>query len=73
MIVQYQEPGIGGEISVFSRMEHGAKGNVLEIAYFDNLSITCTLTCMYMYIVGGYSQGRRPVSKGEGGRIPPPP
>ena len=53
MTVQYQEPGIGGEISVFSRMECGAEGNVLEIAYFDTLSITCTFTRMYM--VDGYS------------------
>ena len=55
MTVQYQEPGIGGEISIFSCMECGAKGNVLEIAYFDTLSITCTFACMYM--VGSYSQG----------------
>ena len=61
MIVQYQEPGIGGEISVFSRMEGGAEGNLLEMS---KQPIACTFTCMYM--AGGYSK--------EGGeQIPPPP
>ena len=29
-------------------------GNV-QTTYSDTLSIACTFTCMYMYMVGGYS------------------
>ena len=59
MIVQYQEPGRGEVISVFSCMERGAEGNLLEMsktAYFNTLSITCTFTCICTYMVDGYSQ-----------------
>ena len=62
MTVQYQESGIGGEISVFSRMEGGAEGNLLEMS---KQPIASTVTCMY--VAGGYSKG------GGGEQIPPSP